>query len=217
MSQGLQVIEWVDRHRSLSDQVKEVYISKFDSSYADIYPEEVKGSLWIYVLLRGKRKEGHALRSYIWRTIKVFRPPEHEYFQISQVGSIETAENYTEAVKKASEESHRYLQKLQEIISTADKDTKMFQCTAEIINSLAREGDSGYMGHKHRPKWVKEKPFQHCAAEGNRPCSPRAHGCISWKCTCTCGAVQYVNENKGELEFGIWHEDETTETEKESE
>jgi len=67
--------------------------------------------------------------------------------------------------------------------------------------------------HKHRPKWLKERPYQYCVAEGNRPCKPRAHGGISHIATCICGAVQYVNQNKQETEFGIWKEDETTDKE----
>ena len=60
------------------------------------------------------------------------------------------------------------------------------------------------MSHKHRVKFRGQAwGFTRQIPMAIRV-NPRAHGCVAWEETCSCGAQRAVNANGGSREVGPW-------------
>jgi len=61
------------------------------------------------------------------------------------------------------------------------------------------------MEHKHHAKTSETRPFWGPVATGARA-NPAAHGGITRRETCSCGATRKVNVNGVHVEKGRWNE-----------
>ena len=55
--------------------------------------------------------------------------------------------------------------------------------------------------HKHRVKKSEIKPFTGSVSQHQ---NPAAHGCVTVRDECSCGAVRLANVNQQHIERGSW-------------
>lgn len=58
--------------------------------------------------------------------------------------------------------------------------------------------------HHHRAHNSDERCYTHCVDPEN--CDPAAHGGITYRQTCRCGAERLINANNNVAELGRWYE-----------